>query len=157
MNDRIVYTNNIYAYSSINGEITRQSQFKMNVTCIMEQDSISQIMFVADTGLNTTITGSGRYNTSMDFYTSSSFYNKVCLWCGLKTLSIEKNSSKERQTFTHIQVTQVPYEVSVNENLYVQVDLRRGDSSLVLFIDTCVTSPSPFDFYSRPYFLVKDG
>uniref|UniRef100_H2LLT4 CUB and zona pellucida-like domains 1, tandem duplicate 2 n=1 Tax=Oryzias latipes TaxID=8090 RepID=H2LLT4_ORYLA len=90
MNDRIVYTNNIYAYSSINGEITRQSQFKMNVTCIMEQDSISQIMFVADTGLNTTITGSGRYNTSMDFYTSSSFYNKV---------------------------TQVPYEVSVNENL----------------------------------------
>uniref|UniRef100_A0A3P9M1F5 CUB and zona pellucida-like domains 1, tandem duplicate 1 n=1 Tax=Oryzias latipes TaxID=8090 RepID=A0A3P9M1F5_ORYLA len=130
MNDRIVYTNNIYAYSSIHGEITRQSQFKMNVTCIMEQDSISQIMFVADTDLNTTITGSGRYNTSMDFYTSSSFYNKV---------------------------TQVPYEVSVNENLYVQVDLRRGDSSLVVFIDTCVTSPSPFDFYSRPYFLVKDG
>uniref|UniRef100_A0A3P9KK10 CUB and zona pellucida-like domains 1, tandem duplicate 1 n=1 Tax=Oryzias latipes TaxID=8090 RepID=A0A3P9KK10_ORYLA len=79
MNDRIVYTNNIYAYSSIHGEITRQSQFKMNVTCIMEQDSISQIMFVADTDLNTTITGSGRYNTSMDFYTSSSFYNKVCL------------------------------------------------------------------------------
>ncbi|XP_024153133.1 deleted in malignant brain tumors 1 protein isoform X1 [Oryzias melastigma] len=130
VNDRIVYTNNIYAYSSTYGEITRQSQFKMNVTCIMEKDSISQIMYIADGELNTTVTGSGRYNTSMDFYRSGSFYDKV---------------------------TTFPYVVVLNEYLYVQVNLRRGDSTLVLFIDTCVTSPSPFDFHSRPYFLVKDG
>ncbi|XP_072247684.1 CUB and zona pellucida-like domain-containing protein 1 [Leuresthes tenuis] len=127
---RIMHTNNIRAYASSHGEITRQSHFKMNVTCFMEQDSVSQIMFVVKNGGNSTITGSGRYNTSMAFYTSSSFYNKV---------------------------TQVPYEVTLNQNLYVQVDLRRRDSSLILFLHTCVASPSPFDFSSRPYYLVRDG
>lgn len=55
------------------------------------------------------------------------------------------------------QVTQVPYVVTLNQNLYVQVDLRRGDNTLVLFIDTCVASPSPHDFHTRPYYLVRNG
>lgn len=55
------------------------------------------------------------------------------------------------------QVTEVPYNVKLNQNLFVQVNLRRGDSTLVLFIDTCVTSPSPHDFQTRPYYLVRNG
>uniref|UniRef100_A0A3Q0R9H0 CUB and zona pellucida-like domains 1, tandem duplicate 2 n=1 Tax=Amphilophus citrinellus TaxID=61819 RepID=A0A3Q0R9H0_AMPCI len=77
-NGRIVYTNSIRAYTSSYGEITRQSNFKMNVKCQMEQDSVSQIFYLAREVENTTITGTGRYNTSMAFYTSSSFYYKVC-------------------------------------------------------------------------------
>ncbi|XP_034754329.1 deleted in malignant brain tumors 1 protein-like [Etheostoma cragini] len=129
-NDRVVYTNTLRAYTSSSGEITRQSHFKMNVGCRMEQDSVAQIMYVVEHRDNSSITGTGRFNTSMDFYTSSSFYYKV---------------------------TQVPYEVTLNQNLYVQVNLRRGDSSLVLFLDTCVTSPSPHDFQTRPYYLVRNG
>ncbi|TDH01382.1 hypothetical protein EPR50_G00179850 [Perca flavescens] len=127
---RVVYTNTLRAYTSSSGEITRQSHFKMNVGCRMEQDSVAQIMYVVEHHDNSSITGTGRFNTSMAFYTSSSFYYKV---------------------------TQVPYEVTLNQNLYVQVGLRRGDSSLVLFLDTCVTSPSPHDFQTRSYYLVRNG
>ncbi|XP_059214910.1 deleted in malignant brain tumors 1 protein-like isoform X2 [Centropristis striata] len=129
-NGRVVYTNTIRAYSSNSGEITRQSHLKMNVSCRMEQDSVSQIMYVVHDHDNTSITGTGRFNTSMDFYTSSSFFYKV---------------------------TEVPYKVKLNQRLYVQVNLRRSDSSLVLFLDTCVTSPSPHDFQSRSYDLVRNG
>uniref|UniRef100_A0A7N6A6B3 CUB and zona pellucida-like domains 1, tandem duplicate 1 n=1 Tax=Anabas testudineus TaxID=64144 RepID=A0A7N6A6B3_ANATE len=118
-NGRIVYTNTIRAYTSSSGEITRQSHFRMNVGCRMEQDSVSQIIYLVSHPDNGTIVGTGRFNTSM--------------------------------------VTEVPYNVKLNQNLFVQVNLRRGDSTLVLFIDTCVTSPSPHDFQTRPYYLVRNG
>ncbi|XP_023273802.1 deleted in malignant brain tumors 1 protein-like isoform X3 [Seriola lalandi dorsalis] len=129
-NGRVVYTNAIRAYTSNSGEITRQTHLKLNVGCRMEQDSVSQIMYLVEHHDNSSIVGTGRFNTSMAFYTSSSFY---------------------------YQVTQVPYKVTLNQDMYVQVDLRRGDSTLVLFLDTCVTSPSPHDFQSRPYYLVRNG
>ncbi|XP_047207381.1 deleted in malignant brain tumors 1 protein isoform X4 [Girardinichthys multiradiatus] len=129
-NGRIVYTNHIRGWPSTHGEITRQSHLKMNVTCQMEPDSVSQILFVVENGGNSSITGSGRYNTSMAFYKTGSFYEKV---------------------------TDVPYKVVLNQDLYVQVDLRSSDSSLILFLDTCVASPSPFEFDTRPYYLVRNG
>ncbi|XP_054885765.1 deleted in malignant brain tumors 1 protein-like isoform X2 [Poeciliopsis prolifica] len=127
---RVVYTNNIRGFPSSQGEIVRQSYLKMNVNCTMEEDSMSQIMFVVGNGGNSSIAGSGHYNTSMAFYTSSSFSYKV---------------------------TNVPYQVALNQDLYVQVDLSRHDSNLVLFLDTCVAAPSPFDFETRPYYLVRNG
>ncbi|XP_034008391.1 deleted in malignant brain tumors 1 protein-like isoform X2 [Trematomus bernacchii] len=129
-NGRIVYTNSLRAYASTSGEITRQSHFKMNVGCRMEPDSVSQIMYVVRHNDNSSITGTGRFNTSMAFYTSNNFY---------------------------YQVTEVPYMVTLNQYMYVQVDLRRGDSSLVLYLDTCVTSPSPHDLQNRSYYLVRNG
>ncbi|XP_078145009.1 CUB and zona pellucida-like domains 1-1 protein [Centroberyx gerrardi] len=129
-NGRVVYTNAVRAYTSSYGEITRQSHLKLNVNCRMEQDTTVQIMYVARDGGNSSITGTGRFNGSMAFYTSSSFYYKV---------------------------TEVPYTVTLNQNMYVQVNLRRDDSSLVLFLDTCVASPSPHDFHTRPYYLVRNG
>uniref|UniRef100_A0A3P9P4R7 CUB and zona pellucida-like domains 1, tandem duplicate 1 n=1 Tax=Poecilia reticulata TaxID=8081 RepID=A0A3P9P4R7_POERE len=127
---RIVFTNNIRGFPSSQGEIVRQSYLKMNVNCTMEPDSVSQIMFVVSNAGNSSIAGSGRYNTSMAFYTSSSFSYKV---------------------------TDVPYEVALNQDLYVQVDMSRHDSNLVLFLDTCVAAPTPFDFETRPYYLVRNG
>ncbi|KAJ0066902.1 hypothetical protein NL108_004889 [Boleophthalmus pectinirostris] len=96
----------------------------------MEQDSVSQIIYEVKHNDNVSISGSGRFNTSMAFYTSSNFY---------------------------YQVTQVPYEVKLNQYLYVQVSMRRGDSSLVVFLDTCVASPSPHDFHNRSYDLIRNG
>lgn len=55
------------------------------------------------------------------------------------------------------QVTQFPYVVTLNQNVYVQVDLRRGDSTSFVFIDTCAASPSPHDFHNRAYYLVENG
>ncbi|XP_029376880.1 deleted in malignant brain tumors 1 protein-like isoform X2 [Echeneis naucrates] len=127
---RVVYTNAVRAYPSNSSEITRQSFLKLNVGCRMDQDSVSQIMYIAKPHAAGTIVGTGRFNTSMAFYTSSSFYQ---------------------------QVTDVPYNVRLNQPMYVQLDLRRGDHTLVLFLDTCVASPSPHDFQSRPYYLVRNG
>ncbi|XP_067092932.1 CUB and zona pellucida-like domain-containing protein 1 isoform X1 [Osmerus mordax] len=130
VNERVVYTNALRASPSNSGEISRQSQFKLNVQCHMEKDTMVQIMYQANEVSNSTITGSGRFNGTMAFYHSSSFYN---------------------------QVTEVPFKVQLNQDLYVQVSLRRGDSSLVLFLDTCVASPSPHDFQTRSYDLVRNG
>ncbi|KAK7901234.1 hypothetical protein WMY93_018003 [Mugilogobius chulae] len=127
---RIVYTNALRAFSSDYGEITRQSLFKLNVSCRMEQDSVSQIIYEVDHHNNVSISGSGRFNTSMAFYTSSNFY---------------------------YQVTQVPYKVKLNQDLYVKVSLKRGDSTLVVFLDTCVASSSPHDFQTRSYNLIRNG
>ncbi|XP_069000621.1 scavenger receptor cysteine-rich domain-containing protein DMBT1 isoform X3 [Embiotoca jacksoni] len=129
-NGRVVYTNSLRAYASISDEITRQPHLKLNVSCRMEQDSVSQILYHVNHSDSSSIMGTGRFNTSMAFYTSSSFYYKV---------------------------TEVPYEVDLNQNLYIQVDLRKGNSSLVIFLDTCVASPSAFDFTTRPYYLVRNG
>lgn len=55
------------------------------------------------------------------------------------------------------QVTEVPYLVTLNQSMFVQVDMRMPDNALVLFLDTCVTSPSPHDFQTRAYYLVRNG
>ncbi|XP_074531287.1 CUB and zona pellucida-like domain-containing protein 1 [Halichoeres trimaculatus] len=130
VNGKVVYNNAVRAFTTTDGEITRQSHFTLNVGCRMEQDSVSEIMYLVHNLNNSSMTGTGRFNTSMDFYTSSGFFNKV---------------------------TQKPYVVTLNQNLYVEVDLKGHESNLVVYLDTCVTSPSPHDFQSRPYYLVRNG
>lgn len=73
---RAVYTNTLRASNFVSGEITRQSTLNLFVSCRMDQESVSQIMYLAPNN-NNSITGTGTYNTSMAFYTSSGFYNQV--------------------------------------------------------------------------------
>ncbi|XP_030235027.1 deleted in malignant brain tumors 1 protein isoform X3 [Gadus morhua] len=127
---RIVYTNAVRAFESDYGLITRQSSLKLNVDCHMEPDTTVQNLYIARAGVNDSITGMGRFNGTMAFYTSRSF--------------------------TYM-VTQVPYMVTLNQAMYVQVNLRRDDKGLVLFLDTCVASPSPHDFQNNAYDLVRNG
>ncbi|XDV43102.1 hypothetical protein PO909_011644 [Leuciscus waleckii] len=130
MNGYVSYTNNVRASQSQSGEITRQSQFLLHVGCRMEPDTMVQIFYRAREHINANITGTGRFNASIAFYTSSSFYQ---------------------------QIYDSPYEVNLNQLLYVQVKLNRPDSSLDLFLDTCVASPNPNDFKDRSYDLLRNG
>ncbi|XP_063047392.1 uncharacterized protein LOC134441135 [Engraulis encrasicolus] len=128
---RVIYHNAVRAYRSSIGEITRQSTFKLSAVCHMDSDSVSQIMYIAHERPNFNITGTGRFNTTMAFYATSSF---------------------------HQQVYGSPYYVELNENVYVQVSLRRPDSSLAVFLDTCVASPNPHDHADhRSYDIVVNG
>ncbi|XP_041920839.1 deleted in malignant brain tumors 1 protein-like [Alosa sapidissima] len=131
-NGRVIYENAVRAYSTSSGEITRHSsKFKLSVICHMEKDSVSQIMYVAKEISSFNITGTGRFNTTMAFYTSGSFYQ---------------------------QIHDNPYYVNLNQYMYVKVSLRRPDSSLVLFLDTCVASPNPHDYADyRAYYLLVNG
>ncbi|XP_056147825.1 deleted in malignant brain tumors 1 protein-like [Lampris incognitus] len=126
---RVVYTNAVSSYTSNYGEITRQSFLKLHVGCRMEQDTMVQIMYAVNHD-NGSIIGTGKFNGTMAFYTSSNFY---------------------------YQVTQVPYMVTLDQEMYIQVRLSGNDNSLVIFLDTCVASPSPHDFHNRTYELIRDG
>ncbi|KAA0711068.1 Deleted in malignant brain tumors 1 protein Hensin [Triplophysa tibetana] len=130
MNGYVTYTNNVRASQSQSGEITRQSQFLLRVGCRMEPDTIVQIFYHARESISANITGTGRFNASIAFYTSSSFQNKMY---------------------------DSPYEVNLNQDMYAQVKLDRDDNTLDLFLDTCVTSPDPYDFKTRSYDLLRNG
>lgn len=78
-NGRVVYSNTLRADTSSYGEITRQVHLKINVACQMDQDSVSQIMYLVEHTGNSSIIGTGKFNTSMNFYTSGNFYYQVRL------------------------------------------------------------------------------
>ncbi|XP_063048657.1 deleted in malignant brain tumors 1 protein-like [Engraulis encrasicolus] len=128
---RVIYHNAVRAYRTNTGEITHQSTFKLSAVCHMDSDTVSQIIYIAREREDFNITGTGRFNTTMAFYTSSNFYQ---------------------------QIYDNPYVVDLNDKLYVKVSLRRPDSSLVLFLDTCVASPNPHDYADhRSYDIVVNG
>ncbi|XP_036449013.1 deleted in malignant brain tumors 1 protein-like isoform X4 [Colossoma macropomum] len=129
-NGRVVYNNHVRAAPTQSGEITRQlEQFLLSVRCHMEQDTTVGTVYKVKEMINNTISGTGRFNASMAFYPSSSFSYPIL---------------------------QFPYEVSLNQYLYVQVQLSRADNTLDLLLDSCVASPN-HDFQARSYTLIQNG
>ncbi|MBN3282670.1 CUZD1 protein, partial [Polyodon spathula] len=125
----IAYYNNIRAYSS-GGVITRQTNLQLRVGCKMEQNTTVQIVYMAKEEVTANETSWGRYSISMAFYTSDSFWRPVHEW---------------------------PYYVDLNQDLFVQVQLNSSDPDLVVFVDTCVASPSSHDFVSKTHDLIRNG
>ncbi|XP_056333312.1 CUB and zona pellucida-like domain-containing protein 1 [Danio aesculapii] len=130
MNGSLSYTNNVQASPFQSGEISRQSLLFLHVGCRMESDTMVEIFYGAKEIINANITGTGRFNASIAFYTSVNFIQ---------------------------QIYDSPYEVNLNQKLFVQVKLTRSDKSLDLFLDTCVASPNPKDFKNRSYDLLRNG
>ncbi|KFR05464.1 Deleted in malignant brain tumors 1 protein, partial [Opisthocomus hoazin] len=50
-----------------------------------------------------------------------------------------------------------PYYVDLNQNLFLQASLHSSDPNLVVFVDTCVASPSPSNFRTLRYDLIRSG
>ncbi|XP_059377004.1 deleted in malignant brain tumors 1 protein-like isoform X1 [Carassius carassius] len=130
MNSNVSYYNNVRASQSRSGQITRQSQFLLRVGCRMEPDTMVQIFYKARENINANITGTGHFGANIAFYSSSNFDRKIY---------------------------DSPFEVNLNQLLYIQVALNRPDNSLDLFLDTCVASPNPNDFKDRSYDLLRNG
>lgn len=129
-NGRIIYTNNVRAAQSTSGEITRRdTRFLMLVSCVMERDSSVGTLYEARERENATISGTGRFNTTIDFFRSSSFSYPI---------------------------TESPYIVNLNQQVFVQVRLTRAEPSLNLIIESCVASPN-HDFTARTYDLIRNG
>ncbi|KAM9466666.1 CUB and zona pellucida-like domain-containing protein 1 [Clarias gariepinus] len=129
-NGRIIYTNNVRGDQSVSGEIIRyETTFLWAVSCVMERDSSVRTLYEAELSTNVSIHGTGRFNTTMAFYPSSSFSYPI---------------------------TQFPYQVDLNQQLFVQVQLTKSEPSLHLFIDTCVASPN-HEFSIRTYDLIRNG
>uniref|UniRef100_A0AAR2KQ68 CUB and zona pellucida-like domains 1, tandem duplicate 1 n=2 Tax=Pygocentrus nattereri TaxID=42514 RepID=A0AAR2KQ68_PYGNA len=127
---RVVYSNHVRAAPSQSGEITRQvGEFLLSVKCHMEQGTTVGTVYKTKEIINHTIAGIGHFNASMAFYPSSSFSYPIL---------------------------EFPYEVSLNQYLYVQVQLSRADNTLDLLLDSCVASPN-HDFQAHSYTLIQNG
>ncbi|NXP28623.1 DMBT1 protein, partial [Scytalopus superciliaris] len=50
-----------------------------------------------------------------------------------------------------------PYHVHMNQNLFLQAFLHSSDPDLVLFLDTCVASPTPSNFTAVTYDIIRNG
>ncbi|XP_015202054.2 CUB and zona pellucida-like domain-containing protein 1 [Lepisosteus oculatus] len=110
--------------------IIRQTKLQLCVGCEMQRDTVVRVVYLSREEETANVTSSGRYNISMAFYHSSSFLSTV---------------------------EEFPYIVDLNQDLFIEAQLYSSDSNLVLFVDTCVASPSDFDFHSQTYTLIKNG
>lgn len=81
-------------------------------------------------GIFDNITQTGSFRSSMMFYDSSSFVTPV---------------------------SDSPYYVDLQQNLFVQVNLYSSDTSLKVFVDTCTAAPDNFTSTSMTYDLIKNG
>ncbi|KFQ81763.1 Deleted in malignant brain tumors 1 protein, partial [Phaethon lepturus] len=50
-----------------------------------------------------------------------------------------------------------PYYVDINQDLFLEAYLHSSDSNLVLFVDTCVASPTPHNFTTVTYDIIRNG
>ncbi|XP_050814910.1 deleted in malignant brain tumors 1 protein-like isoform X13 [Gopherus flavomarginatus] len=130
-NGTIDYSNTVRASTSDNF-ITRAKSLQLHFTCRMNESVIVDIMAIVNesNSLETDETQYGQFNVKLSFYESPSFSSPV-------------------NTF--------PYFVDLNQDVYIQATLYSPDPNLMLFIDTCVTSPDSHDFTTVKYDLIKRG
>lgn len=95
----------------------------------MENNSTVEIMYITEDDIIQNQNALGRYNTSMAFFESNSFEKPILA---------------------------SPYYVDLNQTVFVQVSLYTSDPNLVVFLDSCITSPTS-DFASPNYDLIKKG
>ncbi|NXE16919.1 DMBT1 protein, partial [Lophotis ruficrista] len=50
-----------------------------------------------------------------------------------------------------------PYYVDINQNLFLEAYLHSSDPNLVLFLDTCVASPTPHNVTTVTYDIIRNG
>ncbi|GAB1292786.1 Deleted in malignant brain tumors 1 protein [Apodemus speciosus] len=128
-NETINYSNFLKAAVS-NGIIKRRKDLHIHVSCKMLQNTWVNTMYITNNTVEIQEVQYGNFDVNISFYTSSSFLYPV---------------------------TSSPYYVDLDQNLYLQAEILHSDSSLALFVDTCVASPHPNDFSSLTYDLIRSG
>uniref|UniRef100_A0A673SZZ7 CUB and zona pellucida like domains 1 n=1 Tax=Suricata suricatta TaxID=37032 RepID=A0A673SZZ7_SURSU len=126
----ITYTNIItFIPTSVSEVITRQKHLQIVLKCEMEHNSTVETMYITEDDIIQNQSALGKYNTSMAFFESDSFEKPIL---------------------------ESPYYVEMNQTLFVQVSIHTSDPNLVVFLDSCVASPT-FAFASPTYDLIKTG
>jgi deleted-in-malignant-brain-tumors protein 1 len=128
-NDTINYSNFLRA-AVLDGIIKRKKDLHIHISCKMLQNTWVNTMYITNDTIEIQEVQYGNFDVNISFYTSSSFSYPV---------------------------TSSPYYVDLDQNLYLQAKILHSDASLALFVDTCVASPSPHDFSSLTYDLIRGG
>ncbi|KAM9548469.1 scavenger receptor cysteine-rich domain-containing protein DMBT1 [Guaruba guarouba] len=131
-NKETITYSNVIRVAAFGYIIKRQKDLYLSVNCKMLQNTLVQAMYIANDTINVneSLFQYGRYSVNLTFYNSSSF-----LW----------------------PVHDFPYYVNLNQNLFLQASLHSSDPNLVMFVDTCVASPDPYDFRTLTYELIRSG
>ncbi|XP_069468317.1 deleted in malignant brain tumors 1 protein-like [Ambystoma mexicanum] len=129
VNSTIIYSNTILAHPA-ETVILRQKKLKIDIGCKVPLYTTVDIMYEANDTIR--IRKVENENIGVAF----SFYDSV--------------------TFEHA-VTQSPYVVNLNQNVYLKVTLISSDADLEVFVDTCLASPDPEDFHSQTFTLIRKG
>ncbi|XP_045709956.1 LOW QUALITY PROTEIN: deleted in malignant brain tumors 1 protein [Phyllostomus hastatus] len=127
--DTITYSNVIRAAAS-RGIIKRTKDIHIHVSCKMLQSTWVDTMYIINNSIDIQEVQYGNYDVNISFYTSPSFLHPV---------------------------TSGQYYVDLNQSLYLQAEILHANTSLALFVDTCVASPNPNDFTSLTYYLIRSG
>ncbi|XP_010084569.1 PREDICTED: deleted in malignant brain tumors 1 protein-like, partial [Pterocles gutturalis] len=129
-NDDTINYSNVIKVTSSEHIIKRKKSIHLHIGCKMLHNTWMQIMYVAKDTVDVNENQFGRYDMNITFYNSSSF-----VW----------------------QVHDSPYYIDLNQNLYLQAYLHNSDPNLIVFLDTCVTSPDPHDFNTLTYDIIRNG
>ncbi|XP_032169876.1 deleted in malignant brain tumors 1 protein isoform X6 [Mustela erminea] len=128
-NDTITYSNFLKA-AAPSAIIKRKKDLHIHISCKMLQNTWVDTMYIANDTVDVNEVQYGNFDVNISFYASSSFLYPV---------------------------TSSPYYVDLNQNLYLQAEIINSDTSLSLFVDTCVASPYSNDFTSLTYDLIRSG
>ncbi|XP_075574013.1 scavenger receptor cysteine-rich domain-containing protein DMBT1 [Pelecanus crispus] len=128
-NNTIIYSNLIRGSSS-GTVITRNKNLYLHINCKMLQNTWAEIMYVAEDNFDVNETQYSRYDVNLTLYHSASFSRPV---------------------------NELPYCVDINQNLFLEAYLHSSDSNLMLFVDTCVASPTPHNFTTVTYDIIRNG
>ncbi|XP_044096607.1 deleted in malignant brain tumors 1 protein isoform X3 [Neovison vison] len=128
-NDTITYSNFLKAAAQ-SAIIKRKKDLHIHISCKMLQNTWVDTMYIANDTVDVNEVQYGNFEVNISFYASSSFLYPV---------------------------TSSPYYVDLNQNLYLQAEIINSDTSLSLFVDTCVASPYSNDFTSLTYDLIRSG
>ncbi|XP_045882261.1 deleted in malignant brain tumors 1 protein isoform X2 [Meles meles] len=128
-NDTITYSNFLRA-AAPSAVIKRKKDLHIHVSCKMLQNTWVDTMYIANDTIDVNEVQYSNFDVNISFYASSSFLYRV---------------------------TSSPYYVDLNQNLYLQAEIINSDTSLSLFVDTCVASPYSNDFTSLTYDLIRSG
>ncbi|XP_074141059.1 scavenger receptor cysteine-rich domain-containing protein DMBT1-like [Sminthopsis crassicaudata] len=110
--------------------ITRTEALHLHISCKMLKNVWVETMFASMGGVDITEVQYSNYHVELAFYETSAFI---------------------------VPVNSTPYYIKLNQDLFLQAEILHTDSSLTLFVDTCIASPYPDDFTTLTYDLIRDG
>ncbi|KAG8435661.1 hypothetical protein GDO86_013548 [Hymenochirus boettgeri] len=127
--DSIIYTNKLIVQDA-ESTITHKKKMNLSLKCQKYKNAVVEGAYVANDTSGNTLTRYFLFHAMLGFFHTSDFTTEV-------------------HSF--------PYTVELNQELYVQAKLMTEDKDLVVFVETCVASPTRFDFANNIYYIIKNG
>ncbi|XP_075207748.1 CUB and zona pellucida-like domain-containing protein 1 [Anomaloglossus baeobatrachus] len=128
-NDTISYINTLVTDSS-DTIYTYKRNICLKVKCRLSQETVVEGMYSADVKIKNTLVQYGLFTAELIFFQSSSFIQSV---------------------------NEYPYNVEVNQYLYLQITVHTSDPTMVIFLDTCVESTNELEFTRNVYYIIRNG